>query len=120
MPLKLQVQKVVHEKGRQENNSVSIRSHLRIAGSAGFTFECSTSFGTHCSGGVLGTYHGSPLESVEAMAEAAGLNFRFYDIVESNRDETIWVRKCASRLLENARPLSRDPTARDSTYPPPG
>ena len=90
--------------------------------------EVSHVFRNALSGGVLGTYYGSPLESVEAMAEAAGLNLRFYDIVERNRDETSWVRKCASSLLENAHPLSREHSARIAgfvyptlpLYPPPG
>ena len=72
------------------------------------------------SGNVLGIYQGSPTESVEAKAEAAGVNLAFYDIVESDEDATTLVRKDFSSFLENKHPLSegRSPNW-PATYPPP-
>jgi len=83
-------------------------------------------FRNSLSGDVLASYQGSHTETIEAMAEAAGVNLAFYDIVECGEDETSLVRKNPLSLLENKHPLStnRSPNrpvdCPPALYPPPG
>jgi len=72
------------------------------------------------SGVVLGTHRGSPLASVEAMAEAAGVNLVFYDIAGRNENETSLVRIKASKFLKNAHPKTQFRSQTNPDYPPPG
>jgi len=72
------------------------------------------------SGVVLGTHRGTPLDSVEAMAEAAGVNLVFFDIAGRNEHETFLVRIKASKFLENAHPEALFRGQPSPDYPPPG
>jgi len=64
-------------------------------------------FRNSISGDVLGSYQGSHTETVEAIAEAAGMNIKLHDIVERDEDETSLVRKNPLSLLENKHPQAR-------------
>ena len=64
-------------------------------------------FRNSISGDVLGSYQGSHTETVEAIAEAAGMNIKLHDIVERDEDETSLVRKNPLSLLENKHPRAR-------------